>query len=74
MSAWKSDGPISMPKPQEHSIMIGMYGFGYTQFGIAHDITEADYMNFRRNPGAPTVLPGETVRDDADLDNDVEFL
>ena len=54
--------------------MIGMYGFGYTQFGIAHDITEADYMNFRRNPGAPTVLPSETVRDDADLDNKTEFL
>lgn len=74
MSTWSADGPISMPKPQEHDVLVGMFGFGFTQFGIAHDLDDADYMNFRRHPKAPTVLPSEVVRDDAALDEETEFL
>lgn len=61
-----------MPRPNKHSIMVQMFGFGYTQFGIAHDLNEVDYADFRLPSKAPDVMPNVIIRDDADLDQ--EFL
>lgn len=71
---WASDAPISMPQPNEHAVMVPMFGFGYNQYGITHDINAVDYMNFRRPSKAPDVGPGETVHDDALLDEEGSFL
>lgn len=72
MATWSADVPISMPKPSEHQMLVPMFGFAYNQFGIAHDINEVDYINYRRPAHAPESMPGDVVHDDADLDG--EFL
>jgi hypothetical protein len=71
---WAADVPISMPQPNEHAVMVPMYGFAYNQYGITHDINDVDYMNLRRPAMAPEVDPGHVVHGDADVDGESEFL
>jgi hypothetical protein len=73
-NSWSADVPISMPQPSTHQNVVPMFGFAYNQYGISHDINTVDYMNFRRPAMAPDATPGSAVHDDADVDNDREFL
>jgi hypothetical protein len=69
---WGADVPISMPKPPADSVLVPMFGFGYTMYGLVHEMTENDYMAFRIPSGAPDVSPADVVNDDADVDIDGE--
>lgn len=67
---WSSDVPVSMPSPPKHPVRVAMYGFGFTEFGIAHDLTDAEYTSLRvpiYSPQDPTVFE---VFGDADLERD----
>jgi hypothetical protein len=68
---WVSSVPISMPTPSEEPIIVPMFGFGYTQYGLVHDIDAADRMNFRR-PAMPPADPRiPVVYEDAGLDDTI---
>lgn len=73
-NSWSADVPISMPQPSAHDVLVPMFGFGYNQFGISHDINEVDYMNLRRPAQAPDVDPAHVIEDDAHLDDEGAFL
>lgn len=49
---WGTDVPISMPVPPETGVLVKMGTFGFTNFGIAHDITNADLEDY-----LPTFIP-----------------
>jgi hypothetical protein len=53
---WGSDTDISMPEPlpSTHTMYVDMGGFCFTQFGIAHNITEAEREIFQTPTFAPT--------------------
>lgn len=67
-SSWSSDVPISMPRPSADAVMVQMFGFGYTQYGIAHDMDETDYSQIRQSHQPPDVSPDATVLDDLDVE------
>jgi hypothetical protein len=53
-----------MPKPPEHQIMVPMGGLGITQYGLAHDLTEAEFEFFRRPAYTPELPTDDVVYDD----------
>jgi hypothetical protein len=68
-SSWGSDVPISMPQPSGESVLVQMFGFGYTQYGLVHDLNSLDYMSARRPASPPDVDPASEILDDAELDD-----
>ena len=40
---------VSMPQPPKSEILIDMGTFGFTEFGLAHNITSADIENYTPN-------------------------
>ena len=66
---WGADCPVSMPLPvpENEPVLIGMNGFGFTQYRLVHDISRADYETLRVPVYAPAT--GFTVADDASIDN-----
>ena len=65
--AWSSDVPISIPQPPEESILVPMFGFGMTQLGIVHDLSQVEY-DFLRTPSYSPELPNDdTIFDDGDV-------
>lgn len=66
---YSSDVPISMPIPPENDVLVPMYGFGFTQYGLFHDITRDEYEELRK----PTVRPEDpsmrTVRGDEGVED-----
>jgi hypothetical protein len=65
--AWSSDVPISIPQPPTESILVPMFGFGVTQLGIVHDLSEVEY-DFLRTPSYSPELPNDdTFFDDGDV-------
>lgn len=65
---WSSDVPISMPQAPEHPVVVPMGGLGITQYGLAHDLTEAEFEYFRRPSYAPEPLTDDVVYDDGEVD------
>lgn len=64
---WSSDTRISIPEPSPHPVVVPMYGFGFSQYGICHDLTDVEYEAMR----TPTYRPDFTddvVRDDLDVE------
>lgn len=49
---WGSDTPISLPAPAEKPILVDMEAFGFTEFGLAHNVNRIDLEDF-----IPTYLP-----------------
>lgn len=43
---WGSDVPISMPVPSDHDVLVDMGTFGFTSYGIAHNLKLADLEDF----------------------------
>lgn len=43
-NAWASDVPVSMPQPYrpDMPVLVDMGGFGFTEGGIAHNLSAAD--------------------------------
>jgi len=61
-----ADVPVSMPQPPAHEVIVPMYGFGYTRYGLCHDITEAEAKEL----GTPRYRPARganTRRGDTDV-------
>jgi hypothetical protein len=58
---------MPLPVPEDEPVLVGMQGFGFTQYRLVHDITRADYESLRVPVYAPAT--GFTVADDAGLDN-----
>lgn len=65
---WSSDVRISVPQPPESAVLVPMYGFGMTQWGLAHDLTEVEYETLRTPSYAPERPTSDIIRDDAELD------
>lgn len=64
---WSSDVPISAPIPPQKAVLVPMFGFGMTQWGLVHDLTETEY-DYLRTPSYSPDLPTETiVYDDGDV-------
>lgn len=64
---WSSDVPISIPVPPDKAVLVPMFGFGFTQYGLVHDLTETEY-EYLRIPGYSPDLPAdEVVYDDGGL-------
>lgn len=59
---WGTDTPISMPEPVSSSqpILVDMGGFGFTQSGIAHNITRAGLEVYT----TPSFLPSPALESD----------
>lgn len=65
--AWGADVPISMPVPADEPVVVPMFGFGMTQFRLAHDLTPAEYEALSVPVYAP-VQTADVIADDAQLD------
>ena len=55
---WSSDTKISVPIPPTDDVLVPMYGFGWTQFGLFHDLSLGDYEYMR----TPTYAPERSAR------------
>lgn len=38
-SVWATDTPISLPVPPNKPVLVKMGALGFTEYGMAHDIT-----------------------------------
>jgi hypothetical protein len=65
---WSSDVPVSMPMPPVQARMVPMGGFVMTPGGLAHDISEVDYIQL----SIPTYTPKDFNLDPVYEDQDVE--
>lgn len=64
---WSSDVPISIPQAPESAVLIPMFGFGFTQYGLVHDLTEVE-REFLRTPSYSPERPGDIVYEDGDVE------
>lgn len=62
---WSSDVPISIPQPPANPILVPMFGFGMTELGLAHDLTDGEY-EFLRTPSYAPELPADGLIYDDD--------
>jgi hypothetical protein len=65
---WSSDTRISVPVPPDDPILVPMYGFGFTRFGLFHDLSSTDYDYMRSPTYAPELPAGEIVFDDLGIE------
>ncbi len=65
--AWSSDTPISIPQPPAEKVLVSMFGFGMTQLGIVHDLTEVEYDYLRTPSYSPELPTMGTIYDDEGL-------
>lgn len=65
--AWSSDVPISIPHPPEESVLVSMFGFGMTQLGLVHDLTQVEYDYLRTPSYSPELPTTSTIYDDEGL-------
>ena len=76
--SWGTSVPISMPQPTEDDVIVPMFGFGYSKYGIRHDITREELLRYRRPTFAPISDPAQVVYEDewADesIDDEGQFL
>lgn len=64
---WSSDSPISAPQPPANQIIVPMFGFGMTEFGLVHDLTDAEYEYLRSPSYAPHRPTNDVVYEDQDV-------
>lgn len=70
-----SDVRVSLPQPVPDSVLkVPMYGFAFTEYGLAHDITAAQHETLSRPTFAPRPALSEVIWGDEDIDPDREFL
>lgn len=76
MANWGSDTPISMPIPMEGNdeILVPMYGFGFSHYGLYHDLTRVDYERHRIVSSAPASDPSVVIEDDYAIEHEGDFL
>jgi hypothetical protein len=65
---WSSDVRISTPLPPEHQVLVPMFGFGMTEMGLFHDLTEVEYEYLRTPSYSPDLPTEEVIRGDRDVD------
>lgn len=68
-SHWSADVPVSMPQPTSDPTAVAMQGFAFTESGMAHDITLAQYARLSTPDWQPRIMPSQTVYDDSDIDD-----
>lgn len=64
---WSSDVPISIPQPPAEQVLVPMFGFGFTQLGLFHDLTDVEYEYLRTPSYAPELPTDEVVYEDGDV-------
>ncbi len=64
---WSSDVPISIPRAPADPVLVQMFGFGFTRFGLVHDLTEVE-QEFLRPPSYSPNQPGDVVSGDQDVE------
>jgi hypothetical protein len=52
-SEWAADVPISMPLPSEDPTLVPMFGFGFTEFCLVHDLNDTDFEEMIQPDFAP---------------------
>lgn len=55
---WGTDTMISMPQPSQHDILVDMGTFGFTEFGLNHNLSRADLEDY-----IPTFAPENIALD-----------
>lgn len=65
---WSSDVPISIPQPPVEKVLVPMFGFGFTQLGLVHDLTDVEYEFLRTPSYSPEMPTDEVVYGDADVE------
>jgi hypothetical protein len=58
---------MPLPVPEDEPVLVGMFGFGFTQYRLVHDISRADYESLSVPIYAPAT--GASVPDDAAIDS-----
>lgn len=64
---WSSDVPISIPQAPTDAVLVPMFGFGFTQYGLVHDLTQTE-QEFLRTPSYSPDQPGDVVYGDLDVE------
>ena len=64
---WSSDVRISIPQPPAEKVLVPMFGFGFTQFGLFHDLTEVEYEFLHIPSYSPELPVNEVVYGDEDV-------
>jgi hypothetical protein len=57
---WAADTPISMPLPAQYPILVDFGGFGFTEWGLQHNLNYAEWEELIQPDFAPVwhqVLP-----------------
>lgn len=67
---WASDVKVSMPLPPKVPRQVPMFGFAFTEFGLAHDIDAASYAQISTPSYIPDDYGKERVYWDEDLDRE----
>lgn len=63
---WSSDVPISVPQAPDETVLVPMFGFGFTQYGLVHDLTQTEH-DYLRTPSYSPEQPGDVVYEDGDV-------
>lgn len=64
---WSSDVAISVPIPAAERVLVPMFGFGFTQLGLVHDLTETEYEYLRTPSYSPELPTEEIIYEDGDV-------
>lgn len=64
---WSSDVRISIPQPPDDTVVVPMFGFGMTRYGLFHDLTDAEYEYLRVPSYSPQMPAGDVVYGDQDV-------
>lgn len=65
---WSADVPVSMPLPVQETGIIPMFGWTFTENGLAHDLSPADYERISTPDFAPESMPEGIEYGDTDVD------
>lgn len=57
---WAADTPISMPEPNEN-VLVSFGGFGFTNGGIAHDLSQPDWESYAMPTYGPEGMTMENL-------------
>lgn len=46
ISVWATDTAISLPQPPQEPILVDMGAFGFTEYGLNHNLTTSDIEDY----------------------------
>jgi hypothetical protein len=66
---WASDVRVSLPQPlaADNPVLVSMFGFGFTERGLFHNLSVADHEALSWPNFAPGYSPEDLVRGDREF-------